>query len=127
VGSQSNVLLSFRDERRSHQVPRSGNVGEDFRQEAQAARGCLGWARTLKGALFVLASMTMNLPPPPALFDKRLETSTILRLFAPARRRPITLAEARRIALSVLADAEDRRYQFSSEEAKPLAAWEQDA
>jgi hypothetical protein len=69
----------------------------------------------------------MNLPPPPALFDKRLETSTILRLFAPARRRPITLAEARRIALSVLADAEDRRYQFSSEEAKPLAAWEQDA
>jgi len=127
VSSPSNVLLSFGGERRTHDAPLSGNIVEDFPPEAQAVTGGLGWARTIGGAIIVFASMTTNLPPPPVPFDRRRETSTVLRLFAPARRRPITLAEARRIALSVLADAEDRRYQFSSEEAKPLAAWETEA
>jgi len=124
VSSPSNVLLSFGERRRTHDVPLSGNIVEDFRPEAQAVRGWLSWARTLGGAMFVFASMTMNLPPPPVPFDRRRETSTVLRLFAPARRRPISWAEARRIALSVLAEAEERRNQFFLEEAKSLAAWE---
>ena len=125
MSSPSNVLLSFGEERRTHDVPLSGNIVEDFRPEAQAARAGLGWARMLGGAIFVFfTSMTTNLPPPPVPFDRRRETSTVLRHFAPARRRPISWAEARRIALSVLAEAEERRYQFFLEEAKSLAAWE---
>jgi len=127
VTRPSNGLLSFGDESRPSDVPLSGNILEDFRPEARVFRGGLAWARMLGGTIFVFASMTTNLAPPPFPFARHRETSTVLRLFAPARRRPISLEEARRIALSVLVDAEDRRYQFSSEEAKPLSPWETDA
>jgi hypothetical protein len=102
----------------------SGNVVEDFCPETLPVRGGLDWKSVFGGAIFVVASITTSVPPPLAPFDRRRETSTILRLYAPTRRRRISLAEAREIALSVLAEAEKRRADFSAQEARLIAIWE---
>lgn len=124
MSSPTNITLSFDEKTRSNRALLSGNVVEDFRPETPPVKGGLDWKSLLGGALFVLASLTTSLLPSPVPFDRRRETSTILRLYAPTRRRRISLAEARQIALSVLAEAEKRRADFSAQEARLIPIWE---
>ena len=124
MNSPSNIALSFGEEASLQNGLRSGSIIEDFRPETRPIRAGLRWKGMFGLAIFAVASITTSVPLPPAPFDRRRETSTVLRLYAPTRRRRISLAEARQIALSVLAEAEKRTADFSAQEAKLIAIWE---
>ena len=59
--------------------------------------------------------------------ERSAETSTIIAAARPSEGRRISIAEARRIALAVMAEAESRRAAFAEEEAKVGAVWEEQA
>lgn len=59
--------------------------------------------------------------------ERGAETSTVIAPTRPSAGRRVSLAEARRIALAVMAEAEARRAAFAEEEAAREAVWEERA
>ena len=107
-------------------IPASSDVREDFADTKPINGGFSGWGRLVGSAVLAVASTVTSIALPPP-YDRRRETSSVICLFAASRGRPISLAEARELALGALAQAEQRRATFAEREARAFAIWEEGA
>lgn len=107
-----------------HPIPPSGDVLEDFLESKPIVRGGAPWTRLASSVLFAFATTATTFPLPPPPYEHRPETSSVVCFVAIRRGRRITLAEARALALSAMANAEQRRASYAELEAKLHAIWE---
>ena len=110
-------------------IPPSGDVREDFPEPKPVLRGGLGWPRLVgsAGAVIAFASAVTSVPHAPPAHELRLETSSVICFPIAPRGRPISLTEARKLALAAMAQAEQRRATFAEREAKVLTILEEEA
>lgn len=101
-------------------------------QLSTAMTAPLGWVIPTKGILrdagmaIALAISPVSCGSDPWFLDrKRRVPTTVEALFRPVLGRPITIQEARKIALEILARAEQERLEFAEAEARRGIDWEQ--
>ena len=105
------------------QAERSSDCTEDFEKQRYRAERARLFFPSIGMAVVSMASSTLidvETWPPIAC----REVSTVLGYASTAPRRRVTLGEARRSALAILAESERRREAFAEEEARRTAAWE---
>lgn len=79
-------------------------------------------------AFMLLLAPSSSMPGlEPWMLSKRRETSAVMGIMTTLPYRRITMAEARRIALSIMKEAEERRLSFAVEEARRYAIWESES
>lgn len=74
--------------------------------------------------LAILTAPSNSISDDPWVQGRRTETSTVLRQMLSPRRR-VSPAEARQIAMRILAESEAKRMRFVEAEAGPMAIWEE--
>lgn len=102
----------------------SGDVVEDFEIEQEFVKGGAAWVRLISEGILAIASSTISVPLPPFGLDRRMDTRSVPCFVGPSRGRPISLVEARRIALGALMEAEERRAAYAHREAELITIWE---
>lgn len=100
-------------------------------QLSAAMTTLLGWGIPTKGIRDAGIAIALAISPvscgsdPWFLDRKRRVPTSVEALFRPVLGRPITILEARKIALEILARAEQERLQFAEAEARRGIDWEQ--
>ncbi len=124
TSSDTMTVPALREGRNRH-IHSSGDIQEDLPESKPVIRCGSAWARFVGSAFFAFASTVSSVSFPPTIYDPRRETSSVICfLVAPLGRR-ISLNEARRLALTAMAKAEQRRAEFAEREATLLAIWEE--
>ncbi len=116
----SNESTSLKTPETPYTIASSGNIKEDFQSSKFSSIGFHPWDKMAKATATLLligslntASFSNSYSP-----NQQEETSTVLNAPKPIPGRRISMSDARKIALKVLAEAEERRIQFAQEEAE---------
>lgn len=105
-------------------LPPSNDLIQDS-QEEQTGNVSLGFLRRMSAAALLIASSVMLGTQDIWVHDRRRENSVLYGVVSPGRWRRIRLHEARRLALEVLAKAEEDRVIFAVEQARRDEFWEE--
>lgn len=115
------------EETELRRVPPSGEVREDPLPTRRFIKSGPGWLGLMGSAMLAFATTASSIALPPPAHAHRWQTSSAVSSLSTPRGRRISLAEARRLALAAMAQAEQRRATFAEREAKLLAIWEEGA